>query len=404
MATPSYTFSEFQSAVEAKVRNTASFTDANFLTLANEAIRQVLADADIRSTIRKASLSPNLFDEIYRYSCPSDLKGDKIIDIQPQIKRSQYLRWTLVTQEEFDRKKQDLKLDRYGDPIELRGTEWLGENLVAIERDDLANTLLLSMPIDDDEIVIDSMDAVGNWAAYGDGTNVTKDADNYVKGSASLNWDINADGGTTAGIYNASLDTFDISDYKSTGSAFVWAYLSDADDVTNFIVRIGSSASAYYSVTVTTNNEGNSFEDGWNLLRFDLSGKSTTGSPDDDGCDYVALYMTKDAGKTSETDYRFDNLVLKRGDHYYVKYYSKYGWQNSSGTYLEDSTDSTDLLNADTDEVNLYVLKACQLIEEHLDNDKKADRWEQKYGMALARYIQNNGSEALPQVQEYYHI
>lgn len=402
----SFTQAELNTSVSKKV--SGDYTAANFLTIANDAVKAVLIDVDMRSLIRKSALSPNLFDEIYRYSAPTSLKGDKIIDIQPQINRGRHEYWTLVTQEEFDRYKGEQRLDSYGDPIRMNNSEWLGDNLVSVERDDLTNKLLLSRPVDDDESVISTLDSTtaggGTWAAFGDGTNVTTDADNYVKGSGSLNWDINADGGTTAGIYNDDIDEFDVSDYKSTGSAFVWAYIYSTTNLTNFILRIGSSASAYYSITITTNNEGNSFETGWNLLRFDFSGKSTTGTPDDDACDYVALYMTKDAAKTSETDYRFDNLTLKKGIHYYVKFYSRYGWQNSDGTWIEEATATTDLLNCETDEYNLYLLKTCELIEEHLREYGNSDKFKAKYEMALRRYEQQNPSQALSLIQRTWDL
>ncbi len=381
-----------QSELNTEVAATASgkFTAANFLTIANRGIRNVLSDIDIRSSIRSVALSPNLFDEVYQYTDPSDMKGNKIIDIQPQVKRGRYDMWTLVTAEEFDRKKQDLRVDRYGDSLELKGTQWLGDNLIAFSRDDLVNKILLSRLIDDQELAIDSLDSVGDWTGFGDGSNLTADADNYVKGSASINWDINADGGTTAGIVNSSLSTFDVSVYKTNGSILVWAYVSSATNLTNYIIRIGSSASAYYSITVTTNNEGNAFYAGWNLLRFDFANKSTTGTPDDDACDYCALYMTKDSGKTSETDYRFDNLVMKLGDHYNVIYYSRYLWQSSAGTYLEDATTTTDLINCETDEYNLFIEKTSQYMEQHLKKFDKAKEHKVAYDEMKAKYIIDN--------------
>jgi len=364
------------------------YTDPNFLIVANNAVREVIAETDLRSLIRKSALSPNLFDEIYQYTCPSDMKGDKIIDAPPQIGRGKDDRWTLTTPEEFDRRKHD-------------GS---GDNLIAIDRDDMVNKLLVSMEIDDDQIVISNFDSVGDWVLFADGTNLTADSDNYVKGSASLNWDISAAGGTTAGVYNPSLTTFDVSDYKGTGSIFVWAYITSATNLTNYIIRVGSSSSAYYAITATTTNEGTSFEAGWNLIRFDFVNKSTTGTPDDDACVYVALYMTKAAGKISETDYRFDNLVMKKGKNYYVKYYSRYGWQSNTGTWLENATATTDYLNVESDEYNLIFLKTCEKLEEHLKNFSQADRLRKQYQEARVRYVFDNPSQSLLLSQQYYQI
>jgi len=397
---PIYTRATLKTDVAAIISGTVS--DTNLNTLANKAVRDVLVEIDIASAKRRAVLSPNMFDDIYQYTCPSDLKSQKIIDVKPQINRGLFDSWTLVTEEEFDRRKEDHRLDRYGDPINVQSSEWIGANLVAISYRDMIKKILISRPIDDKHLTIDDLDAVGDWKAFGDGTNLTKDADNYVKGSACINWDINADGGTTAGIYNDSLNEFDISDYKGTGSAFVWVYITSTTNLTNFILRIGSSSSAYYYITVTTNNEGNSFEAGWNLLRFDFANKSTNGTPDDDACTYVALYMTKAATKISETDYRFDWLVLKRGNHYYVVYYSKYGWQTSAAAYLENSTADTDYLNLDTDEYELVLEKYAELCEKHLKNFDEAKIHKEAYTELASKYILDNPSEVRPLIQTYH--
>ncbi len=393
MSVGSYAQSELNTSASTKVSGVVSAAD--FLVVANNAVRAVMSDLDLRSSKRSSALSPNLFDDIFQYTLPSDIKGDKIIDIKPQIKRGRFDDWVLTTPEEFDRMKRREQINSAGDRIELRGGDWLGDNLISISRDDLVNKLLISKPIDDTQTVIDSLDSVGDWTGFGDGENITKDTTNVVKGSASINWDINADGNVTAGIVNASLTDFDVSLYKTNGSIFVWAYVSSTTNLTNFIILIGSSSSAYYKITVTKDNAGNSFVAGWNLLRFDFVNKSTTGTPDDDATDYVALYMTKDGAKVSETDYRFDHIIMKLGDHYNVQYYSRYPWQSSTGTYLEDATTTTDLLNCETDEYNLIVLKTAEFMEEFLKNFKEADRQAQRYETKKAEYIQTNPSQAL---------
>jgi len=379
----SFLHSELSTEVTAIV--SGSFTAADFLTVANRAVRDVLSDIDLRSSIRSDALSPNLFDDVFQYTYPSTMKGDKIIDIKPQIKRGKLL-WDLVTAEEFDRRKNE------------------EDNLISISRDDLVNKLLVSRVIDDQETGIDALDSVGDWEGYGIGENITKDVDNCVKGSASLNWDIGSGSGTTAGIYNDSLDTFDISDYLTNGSIFVWVYISSITNLTNFIIRIGSASDEYYYITITTNNEGVAFYAGWNLLRFDFADKVASGTVDVDACDYVALYMTKTTAKVSETDYRFDNLVMKLGKHYSVVYYSRYFWQSSAGTYLEDATAVTDVLNCETDEYNLIIQKTAQFMEEHLKNLGEADRHEKTYERKKAKYIFDNPSQALLLTQQYYDL
>lgn len=399
-------YSRTELSTEVATMVSGDYGSTDFVTAANRAVREVFLDIDLRSAKRKSALSPNLFKDVYQYTSPSDLKGLKIIDIKPQVKRGRLDYWRLVTEEEFDRYKKEYHFDRYGDEVEIQANEnWLGSNLVAISTSDFVQKLLLSRPVDDDTIIIDPLDAVGNWVLFGDGTNLTKDSSNYIEESASINWDISSAGGTTAGIQNTSLDSFDISDYLMEGSVFVWAYITSTTNLTNFIIRIGNDSSNYYYITVTTNSESNSFHTGWNLLRFSFVNKVETGSVTEASCDYVVLYMTKAAGKISETDYRFDSLMIKKGDHYDVIYYSKYGWQSSTGTYLENSTADTDLLNADTDEFDLISCKTAELIERGvLKNKADAEVLRRDYETKKAKYVFDNPSEALMLIQNYHDL
>jgi len=400
---PSYTRTLLETEVTAMVSGDFDATD--FDTLGNRAVRQVLSDIDMRSMQRKAALAPNLFDDVYQYTCPSDLKARKIVDIQPQVNRGRLDYWRFTTEEEFDRYKANNLTDMYGDPIVLsKHSSWLGENLVAISDSDFVRKLLLSRPSNDTPITISPLNSVGDWEAFGDGENLTADSNNYVTGSASINWDIDDAGGTTAGIQNTSLTDFDVSNYKTDGYIFVWAYISSITNLTNYIIRVGSDTSNYYSITITTNNEGNAFYNGWNLLRFSFSGKATTGTPDDDACDYVALYMTKDGAKVSETDYRFDNIVMGTGSHYSVIYYSRFGWISAAGSRLENATADTDLLMVDTDEFDMICLKTAELIERGLGNQDEAMIHKGDYEMQKETYVFNNPSRAMELTQTYYDL
>jgi hypothetical protein len=358
----------------------------NIQIIANRAVRQILADVDLRSSKRRVAMTPNLFDEVYDYAAPASLKGNKVIDIQQQTTgRSKLSDWILTTEQEFD----------------LRKTE--NDGLICIVDADMSKRIRVSLDVDNDYIVVDEINAVGDWLLFGDGENLTTDTDNFVANSGSINWDISSAGGTTAGIYNASITTFDISDYKTTGSAYVWAYISSATNLTNFFLRVGSSSSAYYYITITTTNEGLAFTAGWNLLRFDFVNKSTTGTPDDDACDYVALYMTKDGAKISETDYRFNNLIIGNGSHYNLIYYSRYLWQSNAAVYLENSTASTDYLNVETDEYDLIILKTSELTERNAGNFEQADRLQAQYEKQMMKYKQNYPSESLTASVSYYN-
>lgn len=356
----------------------------------NRAAREVWGDVDLNSAKRRASSPPNLFTDIYDYSCPADC-DTALIDVSPQVNRSKDSEVSLINLEEFDR---------------VKGS-W-NEIFVAFQQDSGTRKLKVSMPIDDDTLIISELDTLssggGTWALFGDGTNLTVDNDNYVRGNGSINWDISAAGGTTAGIQNATLDLFDIDEFTAAGAVFVWVYITSATDITNFILRLGQDSSNYYSKTITTTNEGTAFTAGWNLLRFDLQSLSSTGSPAQTDLAYAVLYMTKAVGKISETDYRFDWLVLKRGKIYNIWYYSTYPWQTSASVWIADSTADTDYLNAGADEYKVFLEKCVELALRELKQKEEADRYEKSYEGKKNNYKMTHISEAKVVTGTYYNL
>ncbi len=358
----------------------------------DDVVRSVLGDIDLRTTIRRGTLTPKLFNGVYEYTAMTDLKEMGILDVPAQVKRDNQ-EWYLVTPTEFER---------------LKGQ--LPGAVIAVDHYNGTPKLLLSKDLDDINRVIAELDALtsggGTWVLFGDAENLTRDADNYIKGNGSINFDISSAGGTTAGIQNTGLDLYDIDDFiGGNGAAFVWVYLSSATNVTNFILRLGKDNTAnYITKTVTAAHDGTAFVDGWNLLRFDLTSYTTVGSPGTTSFDSAAIYMTKTAGKVSETDYRFDWLVLKRGEIYNVKYYSKYGWQSSAGVYKENSTDDSDYVNADTTEYELFVLKGKQMAAEEANEFEIAEKYSTQYETKKGRYTKQNPSERKIMSNEYHRF
>jgi len=355
----------------------------------NESVREVTSDFDLQSARRKATLTPKLFSDIFDYAAPSDLDMNKITDLPPQVKRDGQ-EFFMITPEEFDRKKENVS------------------GFIALDEFNNTSILKIALDVDDKQQTVSDLDSLtsggGTWAAFGDAENVEADSDNFVKGAGSIKFDISAAGGTTAGIKNTGLNSFDMSDFlNGNGAAFAWVYLTDKTNVTNLIVELGSSESAFHRQTVTSRHDGTGFVDGWNLIRWDMTSLSDTGTPTDTAITYAAVYMTKAAGKVSETDYRVDWLVLKRGEIYDIKYYTKYGWTTSTGAYIENSTSDSDLLVASKTEFNLITLKGREIAAREVLDFDLASQWENKYEKKLAQYKLLNPSEAKIQTNEYYN-
>ena len=354
MSVPSITQTEFFAIVNGMMSGKFA-TVQDRQVIANRAVRYAVGDVDLRSLKRSAQLAPNLFANSYEYAAPSDLKGEKLIDIRRQVNRPHNERWLLVDDVDFDRMKSNSYYR-----VAIRDENF--SKLLRIDAIDTSKSKSIH--------TCESLTANGAWAATADASNLTLDNDNFISGGGALNFDMAA-GGTTGYIENSTMTQVNLTDYDEKGSIFVWVFIPDysdaeADTVTNFILRWGNDASNYWSRTVTVNNEGETFHDGWNLLRFDWNGATETGTVAPATIDYLRLTVTKSASLAADTDWRVDNFIARLGDIYNVVYYTKYGWNNSSAAYIEESTASTDVLVADTEEVEGIAFKAAEFAAQEL--------------------------------------
>jgi len=389
MATPTYSQADFYEIVSGMThKKFAQVNDRQ--VIANRAVRYVLGDMDLRSTKRASALSPNMFANVYDYAAPSDLKGNKIIDIRKQVNRDSYERWLLVDEADFDR------------------TKAKSAYRVAVRDDDFTRLLRIDGVEGDQSALLhacQSLTANGTVAASADASNLTVDTDNYISGGSSLNFDMAA-GAATGVVEFTDITDVDLTDFDEKGSIFLWVYIPDysdaqGDTVTNFILRWGNDSSNYWHRTVTTNNEGLTFYDGWNLLRFDWNGATEVGTVNPATIDYLRFTVTKSTSLAADTDWRIDEIVARIGEVYDVLYYSKYGWQSSAGTFIEESTATTDLLIADTDEVEGIAFKAAEFAAQELFARDEVQYFKQEYETWKKRYQAKYPSEALKVRRNY---
>lgn len=379
---PTYQYSQLQGEVNGRIKGKIGIL-VNPRSTINSGVRQVNSDFDLSSTRRKARLTPNLFSGPGEYACPNDLKANSIVTIEPQVLLQKRQDWGLVPYEQFAR-----RMDR---------------NTIAIGNNELIKKLYALTYINDLKQVVSSFDSLtaggGTWLAVGDASNVRADQDDFVEGAGSIAFDLSANPGLTAGVKNLGLTTIDLTRYlQGNGTLIVFAYIVSIVGLTNYILQVGTDASNYYQKTVTSQQDGTAFRQGWNVLEFDLNSLTTVGSPTITTANFSSLYMTKLGTKVNEVGYRFDYMVLRKGEINYVVYYSKYGWQNSSGVYLENSTANTDYFNADTAEYDMILDKCTELAAKEADEDKVAKDNGDSYEKKLKTYKMNNPSESLTMI------
>jgi len=375
---PIFNQTRLLSDVNARIKGKAGILVDSTSTL-NQGVREVLTDIDLLSTRRRSILTPNLFNGIFEYAAPADLKGYSVITVQNQ-KWTKTPFWEMVPYEQFLRRQ--------------------APNTIAISDYDLFRKLFIKSEITDTKTTVSSLDSLsaggGTWGVFGDADSLAVDSVNYTQGTASIRYDISAAGGTTAGLVNSTLTSTDLSGYfNGDSSCIVWAYITSTTNLTNFILRLGSDSSNYYSKTVTAQADGTALVNGWNILNFDLSTFDTTGAPNMTAATYAAIYMTKTAAKASEVGYRFDQIILRKGEVNNLYYYSSYGWQNVSGTYLANSTAANDYLNAGPEEYQMILAKCTELAAYEVDEESTAKTQFSRYNSLKSSYSMGHPSESL---------
>lgn len=381
-----YTRTNLKERINAAIKGKVGIlTDAD-ATIEN-AVRSVVSEIDFRSSRRRADNVAGLFSDLFEYPLPADLKGYKVIGVHKLADEERQREADLVSSVEFRARRK--------------------EGSIAIDESNGIRKLLAAYPADTPSLTISSLDTLtsggGSWVAYGDGEDVVADDGDFVRGAGSVRFDISGAGGTTAGIYNETLDAFDYSEYEDTNnSAFVWVKITDETNITNFTLRYGDSATVYHQITATTTHFGTAFQSGWNLLRFDMANKTTAGTPDEYAGAYVALFMTKTAGKINQDGYRFDNLVFRTGVAHKVLYYSKYLWRDSITSALKDeATSDNDILVLDIDEFDLLLDKCVEYAAEEVDELTTQSSAMQRYERRKKQYQTDNPSEAAFMTYDY---
>jgi hypothetical protein len=183
-------------------------------------------------------------------------------------------------------------------------------------------------------------------------------------------------------------------------------YLPTASDFTSVGLRWGSSSANYWSSTATTTHEGTTFQNGWNLIRYDWSSASSTGTPDSSAVNY--LRITYNYNGTAQTAVRLDSIISRLGTIMDIEYYSKFLFRDAStGAFQETVTADTNLINLDTESYNLFlylVARFCAQQNQGANSGFDETYFRTLYEADLAKYTARYKSELQKPQSRYYSI
>jgi len=380
----SLTILQIKAELAAMMHGTTLDNIANQSGVFNRAARQLMADVDLFETKRKTTTPLTVFDSVYDYSAPANLKADKIIDIRKQAKRYSSDQFTQKYNEDFDANK---SISSNFFTVEYRN----GTKVLRV--DDSINKV----------ITVDTVNDTTGWAVGGDATNLTQDTLNYITGSASLNFDLSGAG--TSGYLEKTLTVaIDLSEHEDQSSLFTWVFIPDVSIITSFNLRWGNDSSNYWDRTVTAGHF-DSFTNGWNLLRFDWNGATETGAPASATTDYLRFTVNYDG--TADTDLRLDNIVSNLGALYEVLYYGDQIFQDNSGTFISRTTLDTDIVILEDQSMNLFVYKSAEMMAQQAQQQGQnvdVGYFANEYAKQLRSYKQDFLSEAIRPQSSYYSM
>ncbi len=390
-----YTVQTAEGELEGMLKGTTLNNIQNIYGVFNRAARQLLLDLDPQETM--ATVETNTFyTGVWDYTAPPDLKGDRVVDIRPQVNRQL---WDVFLQ----RYGQDFDVNKSFSLQEMFTVQWQnGVKTIRVNAPNLAFNVLVNG--------ISSVNGNGVWTGSSQVSGIATDNVNYADQSAAGSLVFNLASGSnpqTAYLVNSTQSAVDLTSYQNQGAFFLYVYFPTGADFSQVQVQIGSDSANYWTFTATQNQEGNAFENGWNMVQFNwLATTPQTGTPAVNALNYVKVLLTYNGN--SETAVRLNGLWCRIGLQYDIIYYSKYMFSDgSTNVFKETVSQTSDYINLDTDSYNLYLYQlayqaALQVANQNSEIDVAT--YKQNYLDALLTYKTKYASQAQKNQDTYYQL
>lgn len=300
------------------------------------------------TVMRKAALASTIHDDVYNYALPSDF--GTVIDLIPQDNRESWDQAYRNLAGRFDLEKaiKEKTLSIEGDSA--------GGKIVRINWRTRAGKVIHSM---------NSVTDNGTWSAVASATGIQANTIFKVSGSASIEFDIVVTGD---GIQNSTMGAVDLTNEDEVGDFFVWMHFGTAP--TSVSARWGNDLTANYwsSTAQTTQADGSALRVGWNLIKFPWSTATETGTVAPATIDSFRITVASSA----QNNVRVDNITCSIGRNFDMKYYSKFLFINSSGTWLSAPTSDSDNVAIDNDGLPIYLFECLKDMAHQMEGSDSA--------------------------------
>ena len=204
---------------------------------------------------------------------------------------------------------------------------------------------------------LDPMDTV-LWTPDMDASDIEFDYFNKKQGSASQRFTI------TENLGEAIVGRSDIhwdftSLHEREGFLRIYAY-TPSNDFANIQARYGSSPSDYFTITITTDANGDELkENDWNLLSFATKEKVATGNPNQQDINFFEIIYNLNPGYGTVANNRLDYLYTAYPDEMELVFYTNKKGVNANGDPISKITTVSDEIDLDEDFIEPLAVKAA---------------------------------------------
>lgn len=322
-----------------------TLSTANITLFLNEALRRARRHMELPTQMYKTPVF--LMSGIYEYAIPAGYEDYAAIT-GPGVVPDNYDFYRVEREADFWRRF--LNINSYSES--RNGANWLA----------LINLVTPALTVATVNQASEYTGAgQGTWVATAasDAANVRTNTLLFKTGAGSVSFDIDVSQSVNdfAEITNSTMTSVDLSasSIQDVGKLTVWVYLpSVTTQYTSFTMRWGSDSSNYYELTVTAQQNGGAFVQGWNTLAFDWStvtSAQTTGTPDNSAIDYLLFRATYPAGMTDQTGLCINGIYMREQKlcdwHYYSGYLVIDGTTGLPKESFDDENDTSSYFNCD---------------------------------------------------------
>jgi len=316
----------------------------NKFAMYERAANNMRTKVDVITTIRTASLTQAVHDDVYNYAVPSDY--GKIIDIYPSGERSN---------SDFSRRINSVSFDLL---------KSIHDKRISVESENGTRFLRIDWDKNSPKTLA-NMNSTTGWSVVGSATGLELDTLFSISGGKSLKFDLVASGD---GLQNTSLTALDLSEWENEAEFFMWVYLPTVTGVTSVTARWGNDVSANYweSTAQTTQADSTALRTGWNLLKFSWASATETGTVDATAIDSFRAVV---AATGAVSGIRFDNVMVSIGSIFDIKYYSAYLFTTSGGTWIRRPTSDSDIVLVDELGLNIYLYECLIAMAQQMEGE-----------------------------------